>query len=64
MIEGLQNLEGSINAGKGLTAYLTENKPTAETEIFVITEPTTLKTSRNVKGIKRFSKRNNLYHPS
>ncbi len=56
VIEGLQNLEGSINAGKGLTAYLTENKPTAETEIFVITEPTTLKQVEMLKALNDFQK--------
>lgn len=56
VIEGLQNLEGSINAGKGITAYLTENKPTAETEIFVITEPTTLKQVEMLKALNDFQK--------
>ncbi|MFA9214842.1 MAG: TonB family protein [Candidatus Methylacidiphilales bacterium] len=56
VIEGLQNLEGSINAGKGLIAYLTENKPNAETEIFVITEPTTLKQVEMLKALNDFQK--------
>jgi TonB family protein len=56
LIDGLQNLEGSINAGKGLTSYLTENKPNTETEIFVITEPSTLKQVEMLKALNDFQK--------
>ena len=43
IIDGLQHLEGSLNAANGLTAFFNEHPASKNQEIFLITEPSTLK---------------------
>jgi ribosomal protein L7/L12 len=43
IIEGLQLLEGSLHSGKGLEAFFKDHPADKNRELFIITEPSTLK---------------------
>lgn len=54
IIDGLQILEGTLNPVNGLTAFFKEHPANKNREIFIITEPSTLKQAAMVKAMTEY----------
>lgn len=54
IIDGLQLLEGSLNAARGLSEFFKDNAPDKNREVFIITEPSTLKQVPMLKAMNEY----------
>ncbi len=61
IIDGLQLLEGSLDASKGLAEYFEKHSVTSNTEVFVITSQTAIKQQSMLKVISEYEKEINYW---
>ncbi|OFY83689.1 MAG: hypothetical protein A3F72_12810 [Bacteroidetes bacterium RIFCSPLOWO2_12_FULL_35_15] len=54
IIDGLQHLEGCLHSADGLEVFFKENPPNKNREIFLITEPSTLKNVGMLKAMNEY----------
>jgi len=54
IIDGLQILDSGLHAAEGIEAYFTEFPPHSSREVFLITEPATLKHAAMLKAVNQY----------